>query len=217
MASYQTDYSLQIELIRESGADIIALQELSGEGAKAFGENLKGEYPYQALYPLMMNGKGILSKYPFTGPYLLNINMDSPYFKQAWFDIDGTVVKVFNLHSAVPLTHQELSLRREAVLKIVELITHDSPVMLTGDFNFTDQASDYKLLAPTGLHDSFHECGWGFGSTYPTRFSSYNNFLPLIRIDYIFHSDDFYAEAIWTGGKTDSDHLPVIADLVLKK
>jgi endonuclease/exonuclease/phosphatase family metal-dependent hydrolase len=36
-----------------------------------------------------------------------------------------------------------------------------------------------------------------------------------LRIDYILHSVDFTARRAWIGADTGSDHLPVLADLIL--
>jgi endonuclease/exonuclease/phosphatase family metal-dependent hydrolase len=36
---------------------------------------------------------------------------------------------------------------------------------------------------------------------------------PVVRIDYVWHTRHFIATRAWVGGRTGSDHLPVIAEL----
>ncbi|MEA3341352.1 MAG: endonuclease/exonuclease/phosphatase family protein [Chloroflexota bacterium] len=73
----------------------------------------------------------------------------------------------------------------------------------------------------THLVDSFREAGWGLGHTFPATGGRVWN-IPhpgrLVRIDHIFHSDDWQAEAAWVGEWDGaSDHRPVIARLRLPR
>jgi vancomycin resistance protein VanJ len=38
--------------------------------------------------------------------------------------------------------------------------------------------------------------------------------VPLVRIDYVWYTDDFRATRAWVGPDAGSDHLPVLAELV---
>ena len=53
-----------VSVLRASGADIIALQELSGEHATAIERDLGDLYPHQALHGYGILGNGLLSRYP---------------------------------------------------------------------------------------------------------------------------------------------------------
>ena len=59
------------------------------------------------------------------------------------------------------------------------------------------------------LIDSFAESGSGLGLTFPA-----NSFIPLARIDYVFHSPDLHslnAQVMPSNG--GSDHYPVRVEL----
>jgi endonuclease/exonuclease/phosphatase (EEP) superfamily protein YafD len=87
-----------------------------------------------------------------------------------------------------------------------------------GDFNITDMSQVYRVLTGAGLKDTFREVGWGFGLTWPGRIQPPNEwFTPLVRLDYIWHTDEFHAESSWVGSHTASDHLPLIADFVYER
>jgi vancomycin resistance protein VanJ len=87
-----------------------------------------------------------------------------------------------------------------------------------GDLNATPTHQVYHLLS-AHLSDAFREAGWGLGHTYPASGEplwGVRQFRRLVRIDHIFHSEQWRAEAAWVGEwDGSSDHLPVIAQLKL--
>jgi endonuclease/exonuclease/phosphatase (EEP) superfamily protein YafD len=89
--------------------------------------------------------------------------------------------------------------------------------VLTGDFNETEWSHPYELLTEL-LEDSFRDAGRGFGHTYPSQLTwrGWRIAVPLVRIDYIFHSADLAAPRAWVGPHGGSDHLPVVAELAFR-
>ncbi len=76
------------------------------------------------------------------------------------------------------------------------------PIIICGDFNDTPVSYTYRVLAK-GMCDAFRESGSGFGKTF-------ENPLPIPRIDYILHSETLSSwefKTIETTGM--SDHYPV--------
>lgn len=76
------------------------------------------------------------------------------------------------------------------------------PMLICGDFNDTPVSYTYRVLSD-GMKDAFRESGSGFGKTF-------ENPLPIPRIDYIFHSETLSSwefKTIRTQGM--SDHYPV--------
>ena len=90
------------------------------------------------------------------------------------------------------------------------------PIILMGDFNLTDQTRHYSQITRT-LTDVYREAGWGLGHTFPAGGFYPRVPLPLIRIDYIFHSRELAGLEARTGDSVGSDHIPVIARLSLVK
>jgi endonuclease/exonuclease/phosphatase (EEP) superfamily protein YafD len=84
------------------------------------------------------------------------------------------------------------------------------PQLVMGDLNQTEWSSSYPLVA-TELGDSFREAGWGFGHTFPSdlAWTHLDISLPLLRIDYVFHSSDLLVEEAHVGPAGGSHHLPV--------
>jgi endonuclease/exonuclease/phosphatase family metal-dependent hydrolase len=84
------------------------------------------------------------------------------------------------------------------------------PVVICGDFNDTPVSYTYQVLS-SRMKDAFRESGSGFGKTF-------ENPLPVPRIDYILHSENlesFQFKTIRTEGL--SDHYPVVCNLASSK
>ncbi|MBC8099138.1 MAG: endonuclease/exonuclease/phosphatase, partial [Armatimonadetes bacterium] len=82
----------------------------------------------------------------------------------------------------------------------------------------SDNAVKYGEIAQH-LHDAFREGGSGIGATWPHAEILGLPALvpPLLRIDYIWHSDDFRTVNAFTAPQRGSDHYPVVATLALRR
>lgn len=83
-------------------------------------------------------------------------------------------------------------------------------VVIGGDLN-EDPAGPAASWLAQRYWDAFAEAGEGPGHTFPAR-------APRARIDYVFVSAGVRVERAWVGepgGEPASDHLPVLADLLL--
>lgn len=135
----------------------------------------------------------------------------------------GEIFFVFNTH----FDHIGETARAESASLILEKIDElagNSPVVVTGDFNTTEEDPPYKVLTgEIGEHENVLEDGFysaEFGHHGPT--STWNGFEEIIpgrRIDFIFTNSGFdvIQHAIladqYDGGRFPSDHLPVVADI----
>ncbi|MBZ0287779.1 MAG: endonuclease/exonuclease/phosphatase family protein, partial [Anaerolineae bacterium] len=217
-----------VEVIRDSGADIVALQEMSGNMAGRLDEALAELYPYRALHPVTspFHGRGILSQYPLlddhTGPEEYPIPMR---LQRVEVDVEGATVTIYNMHAppSVPIFEgpYDVGPRNQQLADLVEMARQESgAVLLMGDFNSTDLDENYARIT-AHFADTFREVGWGLGFTNPDW--QHDNprrgpsWMPMYqRIDYVFHNSFFTpVEArVWpsSGG---SDHRPLYVVLAL--
>jgi endonuclease/exonuclease/phosphatase family metal-dependent hydrolase len=81
------------------------------------------------------------------------------------------------------------------------------PLVIAGDFNMP---SDDSTMAALRAHFrfAFEEAGWGYGYTRPTG-------LPWMRIDHVLAGPEWAVTDCRVGPDFGSDHLPVVAELVL--
>jgi vancomycin resistance protein VanJ len=204
-------------------ADIVGLEELGPVHAQVFAADLAQTYPHQAMYPdPQVAGIGLLSRYPIIQEEMFQPRADSMYALRAVVDIDGVPVTVYVVHPQPPLhtspfAYNDDTRDAEIAILINDHLAHESgPLIVLGDFNMTDQSDAYRQMDDR-LHDAFREAGRGMGFTYPASIHSpIRSLPPMLRIDYVWHSDQFRVRTVSVAGDSGtSDHHPVVARLVL--
>lgn len=133
----------------------------------------------------------------------------------------------FNTH----FDHRGVEARKNSATLIVqkiEEIAGDAPVVLTGDFNTTDEREPYKIITATDregsdlvLYDGFYHSENAHHGPASTS-NGFEDIRPGRRIDYIFVNKGF--KVIYHGiladvreGHFPSDHLPVLAEIILSQ
>jgi vancomycin resistance protein VanJ len=212
-------------VLRASGADIIGVQELADAQAVAIADLLSDDYPFQALHPGGIPGKGIISRFPLRETELLDLHPGRPDL-QAVVTAPCGAVTVIVAHPPPPrigrnrMLHSLLT--NEQIARITAVATRGHPAVLLTDFNRVGWQAAYRQLRGAGLIDAFGAAGRGMGFTLPTRVShlAYRGhplgdlpLPPLLRVDYVWHTAHFRTLASWIGGNAGSDHLPVLAEL----
>lgn len=214
--------------LRESGADIVGLQEVTPHVASALGAELSSTFPYQALYGLGTPGKALLSRFPIVRSELLRLRPDRPDLR-AVVDVDGTDVTVIVAHPLPPRVAWSIIARRPGAEAQVRLLLEvvestEGPLLLLGDLNMTQMHRLYGQLRSAGMRDVYLEAGDGPGFTGPIRLerfvgagSALGNLAipPFLRIDYIWVSSGWLIGDAWVGEGASSDHRPVIAQIAL--
>lgn len=206
------DLDTLLSIMRESRADVIALQELNPQVAAAIESELGALYPHQALHPKEdFAGQGLLSRFPILEDAFWVIELGHQRVK---LDMGQSSVVLYNTHPVHPFRRWSFDseVRNREIGELLRRAAQESgPVIIAGDLNMTDQAEHYAQLTARFM-DVWRAVGRGLGHTFPEIRG-----LPLLaRIDYIFISPHFRAldAQIWptSGG---SDHRPLWADLVL--
>ena len=213
-----------VGVIKEAGADVVALQELSREAAAYFEEQLADRYAHMALHPQEnpFQGQGVLSVYPIEADtFWINEELEKPlgHMRVELAVDEGQTIVVYNTHPTPPFS-VEWGLNADShSAAIEELLSRAGretmPVLLLGDFNFSSQFAEYnRITVEEGYTDAFHEAGTiGFGFTYPDTTGMP---VPIMRLDYIFHDEHFRAQEVRVWPRSGiSDHQPPFARLLL--
>lgn len=222
--NFNTEATMSV--IRASNADVIALQELNPENAEAIVRELGDVYPYRWLDPQpSVVGGGLISRLPFErleAGALDRIDWVSIPMAVR-LDVSGQPVTLVRFHAfAGP---GSVAAREQQARLLAEYAeAHSGPLVFVGDLNATDQNVAYGLIART-MRDAWREAGWGLGNTFPGEpTAEVGGSRPvvagvpvplwLVRIDFVFHSDDLRTlEARLGPYDGASDHRPVIATL----
>ncbi|MYS17452.1 endonuclease/exonuclease/phosphatase family protein [Streptomyces sp. SID4982] len=203
-----------------SGADLLALEELTPRAAPLYEKALAETYPHHAVRGTV----GLWSKLPLSGTRTIDVMNYGPLAatKSAAAELPENralrttvttphgplAVYVAHLGSVRPMPrHGFWTASRDigAAALTRAVTTERTPrVLLLADLNGTwDDRAFTDLRAH--LHSTQTTSGAGFGFTWPTTF-------PLARIDQILYRN-LTADRTWTLPATDSDHLPVAATL----
>jgi vancomycin resistance protein VanJ len=203
-----------------SGADLLALEELTPRATPLYGKTLAPKYPYHAV----LGTVGLWSRFPLSATRPIDIMNYGPLAatKPAAAKLpenralhttvttpDGPLaVYVAHLGSVrlMPRTGFWTASRDIGAAALTKAVTADPTprVLLLADLNGTwdDRAFD-GLRAR--LDSAQRTSGTGFGFTWPAAF-------PMARIDQILYRG-MEADRSWTLPATGSDHLPTAATL----
>jgi endonuclease/exonuclease/phosphatase (EEP) superfamily protein YafD len=212
--------------ITRNAPDLIAFQEFSYMRAQMLAHVIEEAYPYRTpiYHDVCYTMVAIWSRHPIVKIEEVDDDVTCR-LQSVVIDLDGQLVRVINVHGwpftgldqgSVDLSFQW---RREQFALIQDMVKDQpEPLILLGDLNSTPMSEVYATLS-AHYTDSFAEAGWGFGHTFPAEGGRLWG-IPyphrMVRIDHIFHSDEWCAEEAWVGEWDGfSDHLPVIARLKL--
>lgn len=223
------------EWLPRTDADVIFLQEVPDSYVNQHFPQLRALYPYQYREetPQRWWSNGVLSKYPIEAVTVLDPRETFASSRQRMeITVRGQTIALYSIHLTYTLRDARIRTSSPLIRAIsrfddstrnaeidallVEIEDEHGPFVVAGDFNMTPQALTYGKL-PVRMADSFREAGYGLGGTWPiSENSGFPAFIPpLMRIDYIWHSEHFRAIHAWVGPRLGSDHLPVLAVLEL--
>ena len=114
-------------------------------------------------------------------------------------DITGTII------NSIYGNQEKRASQADFINKEIELSPH--PVVVCGDFNDIPTSYTYHRILGK-LTDGWKEAGSGYHYTF-------NGFMNLLRIDYIFHSKEMECSLYKSYHLNYSDHNPVVSSLSL--
>ncbi|MFI6338144.1 endonuclease/exonuclease/phosphatase family protein [Streptomyces sp. NPDC050535] len=190
--------------VAASGADVMALEELTATAVPTYEKALASTYKYHSVQGTV----GLWSKYPLTGVRPVDIKLGWTRAMRATVTTPEGPVAVYVAH--LPSVRVKLEAgftarqRDKSADALGEAISGDAnqQVVLLGDLNGT--MNDRALNAVTAqMRSTQGAAGSGFGFSWPAAF-------PMARIDQIMVKG-IEPVSSWTLPRTPSDHLPVAA------
>jgi vancomycin resistance protein VanJ len=214
--------------ILSASPDIVGLQEIGPRAAKYLSEALVMRYPYHYITESAdSSGAAVLSRYPLHDAVAFRASEKGHWWQRMVVETPAGPISYFNIHTKIPYirkTHrrkwlpqiplQFLADRRNGEIKqlLALLEKVDGPVIVGGDFNMTERSGDHQQMAGQ-LSDAYRSVGRGLGHTFPRAGSWPRNFaapLPMLRLDYLWHSEHFKPAWAYRGEAGHSDHHPII-------
>ncbi|MFC9910940.1 endonuclease/exonuclease/phosphatase family protein [Streptomyces sp. NPDC059862] len=199
-----TDPSGTARDVAASGADVVALEELTAAAVPTYESALASTYKYHSVQGTV----GLWSKYPLSDIRPVDIKLGWTRAMRATVTAPGGQLAVYVAH--LPSVRVKLEAgftarqRDTSADALGEAIADEqlTRVVLLGDLNGT--MNDRALNAVTAqMRSTQGAAGSGFGFSWPASF-------PMARIDQIMVKG---VEPVtsWTLPQTGSDHLPVAA------
>lgn len=200
-------------VIEASGADVVALQEVSRgwliDGSTDLVGWLTGRLGMRAVFqgtsdPLW--GNAILTRYPPTSTGQAALPRGEALIERGyiWIDVPWNGLRVIDTHFHHPDWAGPLRERQAASL-IQDWAGRRRTVVL-GDLNAEPGTPEIGALLQAGFEDAWSqnpaEDGFTYSSTAPVR-----------RIDWILHTPDLNVRRVEILPTTASDHLPLMAEL----
>ncbi|WP_416978728.1 endonuclease/exonuclease/phosphatase family protein [Streptomyces sp. T028] len=194
--------------VAASGADVVALEELTASAVPVYEKALAATYKYHSVQGTV----GLWSRYPLSAVKPVDIKLGWTRAMRATVATPEGKVAFYVAH--LPSVRVKLQAgftarqRDKSADALGEAIADEplSRVILLGDLNGT--MNDRSLNAVTSqLRSTQGAAGDGFGFSWPASF-------PMARIDQILVKD---VEPLtsWTLPRTGSDHLPIAARVKL--
>ena len=177
-----------IEEIRASDADIVLLQEYTEHWHAALRAALAEVYPYEChICRDDSFGAAVYANRPFLGDPQLDVPLGVSAVPQirVVVEISQRPVAIYNVH-LLPVSSLEYTTEtRMQFADLLDRIKGESlPVIVGGDFNFTEAAAQAAESRRLGLVEAFDLGGWGRGATWPV--TSFFRYLPGVRLDHIY-------------------------------
>lgn len=204
--------------IEEQDADIIALQEVRSDlplpdnaveldmGESRWGSALITDYEvveaeYIALTTNQARNIRAVLNIGNREIVVYAVHLTLPNRAEPRVQLPGSMGLMFSL-----LTRYDETTRNQQIDDLLAMLEEETlPYIVLGDFNTSEFSAKYADLA-NSMHDSYREANIGFGMTFRAT-------VPIVRIDYIWHDDNFKTVSAQVGSDGSSDHLPVHATL----
>ncbi|MET8855861.1 endonuclease/exonuclease/phosphatase family protein [Streptomyces sp. NPDC004579] len=194
--------------VAASGADVLALEELTASAVPVYETALASTYKYHSVQGTV----GLWSKYPLDDVRPVDIKLGWTRAMRATVTAPAGRVAVYVAH--LPSVRVKMKAgftarqRDKSANALGEAIADDSlqRVVLLGDLNGT--MNDRALNAVTAqMRSTQGAAGSGFGFSWPASF-------PMARIDQIMVKG-IEPVSSWTLPETGSDHLPIAARVTM--
>lgn len=206
-------YSEALSLVRKEQPDVAIFLEASDPWETEL-KALQDILPYSASHHYPTDGIAIYSKRPLANvSFKVWGNQKVVRTVVADVTLEGQAVTLVATHLFSPRNGTRFEWRNRHLEKIGDwAIQSKNPVLVVGDLNMTVWSPHYKRFAQkTGLRNA--RAGFGI---WPTWRSNRVPFVSL-PIDHCLVSPEIKVVKFRTGGNMGSDHLPVIADVMIPR
>ncbi|MBL8993016.1 MAG: endonuclease/exonuclease/phosphatase family protein [Spirochaetia bacterium] len=209
--------------IREVGADLVFLQEVSGENRRITDRAFEPQFEFladgvwshfaygkNAVTQIGHHGNAILSRFPIVAHHNLDLSTNR-FEKRGLLHAairlsDGSTLHALSLHLNLFERSRQVQVGK-VVRYLAEKIDPRDKIILAGDFNDWRERISHRMKNEAGLNEAFQVLHGRHARTFPS-------FFPILHLDRIYFRGFEAREAKRLHGpqwKKLSDHLAVTA------
>lgn len=219
------DIEKSVDAIDASGVDLVCLQELTPEFAKAFTERLGGRYPHRAFTPKTGTwGIGLASRHPLSAVKVFEQSPNKMPAVEARVRVGKSSLMISCVHFYPAGASgkrdagflQQMAANAETRVKQAENLLaryakEKGPLLVLGDFNEDASGKAVEVFTHQGFLNACRASSSQCGPTWPGATSV---FPAVVQIDHVLGREVRFdsAQVVKSGG---SDHFPVIATIDL--
>ncbi|MFF8729156.1 endonuclease/exonuclease/phosphatase family protein [Streptomyces sp. NPDC015171] len=197
-------------ILRERRPDVVFVEECESGCRGLLDREFSGVYPHRRSVDADgSHGSVILSRFPLTPAAGVRATMGMP---GAVADVRGHAVRLQLAHPMPPLADQVGLWRRElGRLRAFAAAGGDTPTVLAGDFNASQDHAAFRHILDTGLTDAARLAGHDRTPSWPARTAGVIG----AQIDHVLVTADFTASGARFLRVSGSDHRALVVDLTL--
>ncbi len=203
-------YSEVVSLVETEKPDIAVFLEVNEVWSKEL-KAIENNLPFSLDYPREDNfGISLYSKFPLQNARVEFFANEDVASILAEFPVKDKVISAIATHPLPPINPDYFNLRNKQLEEIGNSVKKlKNPAIVIGDLNVTMWSPYYKkLIEISGLHNV--RVGFGVLPTWPTQSP-----LLYIPLDHCLVSPEIKVLKARAGRHIGSDHLPLIADLLV--
>lgn len=130
---------------------------------------------------------------------------------RAVVSVDRERLVLYDVHLPMPLSLNSHAEQRLQIHNLLERAAgEDDPVLIAGDFNFTETTTHHDAFKNAGFRSAWDTLRRGRGETW--RRPGSLNVLPGLRLDHVMVTDGISLARIDRGEREGSDHWPMIVE-----
>lgn len=169
-------------------------------------------YPYRSNEPLDAPTRmAVWSRWPLHDA-AIEAAGERPYLHMTVLSPHGPFL-FYAIHTPAPVEPREVA-NWETELSELGRVDTSVPTVMAGDFNATEDHSQFRDLVDHGWTDVHDPKGCGLAQTWPM---GRGTGIPLLRLDHVLVTRDFQVLGVDIGDPSGSDHRPVVATIRLTK
>lgn len=205
------DYAALAAVVEAERPDVLVLQEYT-EAWHEYLRALPEQYPYSKAAPRPGGtGMALFSRHPLEAAEVLSLNASSHLAILARVNVEGTPLTILALHPPTPMLPAKFASRNEQFARAAPIMREARGAkLIIGDLNTTMWSPYFNdLVRESGLSDARQ--GFGISPSWPVPLPT-----PLqIPIDHCLVGGGVAVREVRTGGRTGSDHRPLVVDVSL--